>query len=178
MGRDDARARESLRSVQETARGALGEMRRLLTFLRTAGDDPDLAPQPGLGSVGELVDQARRGGLPVELHEDGPRPVVPPGLDLAAFRIVQEALTNVRKHAGAVATDVSVRYAPGEVVVEVANDESAASAPEAGANGDGGGHGVTGMRERVRLYGGTLDLASRDGRYVVRARLPLRGAGE
>jgi signal transduction histidine kinase len=171
MGRDDARARQSLQAVQDAARGALGEMRRLLTILRGDEDDPGLAPQPGLADVGELVDQVRGGGLPVNLREVGPRPDVPAGVDLSAYRIVQEALTNVRKHAGPVPTDVVIEYPPGAVVVEVANDDTAA-----GQNGDG--HGIPGMRERARLYGGTLDVEREGGRHVVRARLPIAGMAE
>lgn len=178
VGRDEERAREALRAVQESARAALGEMRRLLAILRTDGDDPGLAPQPGLASVGDLVDQARSGGLPVELHEEGVRADVPAGLDLAAYRIVQEALTNVRKHAGAVATDVRVSYEPNAVVVTVANSAADATAPPDGANGDGSGHGIAGMRERARLYGGRLDVERRHGRFIVQARLPLTEAAE
>jgi signal transduction histidine kinase len=176
MGRDDARAQESVRSVQETASGALGEMRRLLSVLRAEDDAPGLGPQPGLEAVGELVEQARGGGLPVELHEDGARPQVPPGVDLSAFRIVQEALTNVRRHAGLVSTEVRVSYGEDEVVVEVVNEDRG---PARAVPADGPpGHGVLGMRERVRLYGGTLDVGRRDGRFVVAARLPLMGAAE
>ena len=172
MGRDEVRARQSLQAVQEAARGALGEMRRLLTILRDDGGEPGLEPQPGLGDVRALVDQVRDGGLPVELVEDEPRPDVPAGVDLAGFRIVQEALTNVRKHAGAAPTSVAVSYPPGEVVVEVANDDVPTGR---NGNGDGDGHGIAGMQERARLYGGTLDVLRADGRYVVRARLPIAG---
>jgi signal transduction histidine kinase len=175
MGRDEARARESLRAVQETARGALGEMRRLLAILRTDGDAPGLAPQPGLSSLPELVEQARSGGLPVVFTEQGARSEVPAGMDLSAFRIVQEALTNVRKHAGRAATEVVVRYEPDSVVVEVANDDAGAAL---NGKGDASGHGIPGMRERARLYGGTLEIGRRDGRYVVQARLPLAGPAE
>ena len=171
MGRDEARARQSLHAVQEAARGALDEMRRLLSVLRAEDGAPGLEPQPGLRDVRALVDQVRDGGLPVHLFEDGDRPEVPAGVDLSAYRIVQEALTNVRKHAGAVPTSVVVSYPPGEVVVEVANDGA-----ETAENGTG--HGIPGMRERARLYGGTLDVVSDDGRHVVRARLPIAGAGE
>jgi signal transduction histidine kinase len=106
--------------------------------------------------------------------EDEPRPYVPAGVELSGFRIVQEALTSVRKHAGAVPTSVVVSYPPGEVVVEVAN-EDARTADD--GNGNGQGHGIPGMRERARLYGGTLDVVRDDGRYVVRARLPIAGSG-
>jgi signal transduction histidine kinase len=172
MGRDDDRARASLRAVQETASGALGEMRRLLGVLRADGDAPGLAPQPGLTALGELVEQARGSGLPVELHVAGERPEIAPGVDLSAYRIVQEALTNVRRHAGAVPTEVRVRYAPDAVDLEVANADAGPR------SGNGNGHGLTGMRERARIYGGTLDVARGEGRFVVRARLPLTGRAE
>ena len=171
MGRDEARARQSLQAVQDAARGALSEMRRLLTVLRSEDGEAGLAPQPGIDDLSALVDQVSAGGLPVTLREQGPRPAVPAGVDLSAYRIVQEALTNVRKHAGPVATDVVIEYPPGAVVVEVAND-AAATAP----NGDG--HGIPGMRERARLYGGTLDVEREGGRHVVRARLPIAGLAE
>jgi signal transduction histidine kinase len=168
LDRDSARAREHLQTVQRVARDALTEMRRLTGVLRE--EPAGYEPQPGLGRVAELVEQARAGGLDVVLHEQGERPAVPPGVDLAAFRIVQEALTNARKHAGAVAAEVSVRYSDGGVEVEVAN------AAGSGGNGDGSGHGLVGMRERVRVYGGTLDAGPRDGGgFRVRARLPLEG---
>jgi signal transduction histidine kinase len=174
LGRDDERARRSLQAVQETARGALGEMRRLLTVLRSDDEAPGLTPQPGLAAVADLVAQTREGGIPVTLREEGVREAVPAGVDLSAYRIVQEALTNVRKHAGAVPTEVLVRYAPGELVVEVSNDDGGAT--PAAVNGGVGGHGLPGMRERARIYGGTLDVDRAGGRYVVRARLPLAGA--
>jgi signal transduction histidine kinase len=173
LGRDDERARRSLHAVQETARGALGEMRRLLTVLRETDDEPGLAPQPGLDAVPDLVARARDSGLPVTLHEEGLRDDVPAGVDLSAYRIVQEALTNVRKHAGAVPTEVVVRYGPREVVVGVTNDVGAPADGLDRSSGDG--RGLPGMRERVRLYGGTLDAGHRDGRFVVLARLPLTG---
>jgi signal transduction histidine kinase len=176
LGRDDARARRSLQAVQETARGALGEMRRLLTVLRETGEEPGLSPQPGLDAVPDLVSRARDSGLPVTLHEEGARDYVPPGVDLSAYRIVQEALTNVRKHAGPVPTEVVVRYGPREVLVGVMND---VGAPADGLGGSsGGGRGIPGMRERVRIYGGTFDSGRRDGRFVVHARLPLTGVVE
>jgi signal transduction histidine kinase len=163
---DPARAREHLSTVRRTASDALTEMRRLTSVLRE--EPAGYQPQPGLGRVAELVDQAGAGGLDVTLTEEGERRAVPPGVDLAAFRIVQEALTNARKHAGAVAAQVRVRYSADGVEVEVAN------APGPGGNGDGAGHGLVGMRERVRVYGGTLETGPQDGGgYRVLARLPL-----
>jgi signal transduction histidine kinase len=166
LDRDPARAREHLGTVMRVAHDALTEMRRLTGVLRE--EPAGYEPQPGLGRVAELVDQARAAGLDVSLAEEGQRRTVPPGVDLAAFRIVQEALTNARKHAGAVAAQVHVRYSEGAVEVDVAN------APGSGGNGDGSGHGLVGMRERVRVYGGTLDAGPQaGGGFRVRARLPL-----
>jgi signal transduction histidine kinase len=173
LGRDEERARASLRAVQDTARGALGEMRRLLAILRTDEDDPGLAPQPGVGAVGDLVAQARDGGLPIELHQRGEARPLAPGVDLSGYRIVQEALTNVRKHAGGARTEVVVGYAGDELVIEVANEHASNGA---GTREGGGGHGLAGMRERVRIYGGTLEAGPEDRRFVVRARLPASGA--
>jgi signal transduction histidine kinase len=166
LERDPARAREHLTTVRRTAHEALAEMRRLTGVLRE--EPAGYEPQPGLGRLADLADQARAGGLDVTFAEEGERRTVPPGVDLAAFRIVQEALTNARKHAGAVAAHVSVRYSDGGVDVEVVND------PGAGGTGDGAGHGLVGMRERVRVYGGTLETGPQEGGgYRVRARLPL-----
>jgi signal transduction histidine kinase len=166
LERDPARAREHLNTVRRSAHDALTEMRRLTGVLRE--EPAGYEPQPGLRRLAELVDQARAGGLDVTLTEEGERRAVPPGVDLAAFRIVQEALTNARKHAGTVAARVLVRYSDGSVEVEVAND------PGPGGNGEGAGHGLVGMRERVRVYGGTLETGpANGGGYRVLARLPL-----
>jgi len=166
--RDPARAREHLEAVRSSARDALTEMRRLTGVLRE--DEASYEPQPGLERVPELVEQARGVGLDVELIEEGERRAVPPGVDLAAYRIVQEALTNARKHAGRVHAAVLIRYLPDDVEVEVEN------AAGSGGTGDGSGHGLVGMRERVRVYGGTIEAGPEaNGLFRVRARLPLRG---
>jgi signal transduction histidine kinase len=142
-------------------------MRRLLDVLRE--DEATLAPQPELREIGDLVADSRSAGLPVELDENGELRDVPAGISLAAYRIVQEALTNVRKHAGRVPTKVVVQNAGGQLRLEVAN-----AAGEALVRDGVGGHGLIGMRERVRLYGGTLDAGpGPDGGFVVRATLPL-----
>jgi signal transduction histidine kinase len=147
------------------------EMRRLLDVLRE--DDAVLAPQPTLERVEDLVEEARTSGLPVEFAEEGERPSVPPGIDLAAFRMVQEALTNVRKHAGAVATTVKVRYRGDGIEVSVVNAPGAVAAVA-----NGGGHGLVGMRERARLYGGRVDAAPLpEGGFSVHAWLPLEEDG-
>ena len=167
--RDPARAREHLDVVQGAARDALTEMRRLTGVLRA--EPAGYEPQPGLARLAELIDQACAGGLDARLEEDGDRRTLPPGLDLAAFRIVQEALTNARKHAGTVATTVRVGYAADEIELAIVN---APGAPVAAT--DGGGHGLVGMRERVRVYGGQLETApTADGGYRVVATLPLEG---
>jgi signal transduction histidine kinase len=163
--RDPGRAREHMRTVRRTAREALVEMRRLLEVLRE--DEPVYVPQPGLARVGDLVEEARGAGLPVELVEEGD--AVPAGIDLAAYRIVQEALTNVRKHAGSVPTRVRVRSGQERIEVEVVNE------PGSTGNGGGSGRGLVGMRERARVYGGRVDAGPEpDGGFAVRASLPLQ----
>jgi signal transduction histidine kinase len=172
LGRDEDRARSSIRAVQETARGALTEMRRLLSVLRVDEGD-GLQPQPGLADVDELVAQLQAGGLPVTLSEKGRRRALAPGLDLSAFRVVQEALTNARKHAGDAPTSVLVDYGETELLLEVAN----AAPARAPISPDGDGLGLAGMRERVRIYGGTLEAQPEEDRFVVRARLPIEAPG-
>ena len=159
-------AREALRSIEQTGRAALQELRRLLGAVRSDGETP-LEPQPGLVDLDELVEQVRRAGLAVDLHVEGsPRPLAA-GVDLSAYRIVQEALTNAIKHAHASSADVLVRYEDDRVELVVADDGVGA------ANGSGGGHGLIGMRERVSLYGGELDAGARpEGGFLVRASLP------
>lgn len=160
------RVRESLRSIEQTGRAALQELRRLLGAVRT--DEAELTPQPGLARLPELVDQVRRAGLTVDLRVEGPPRPLTAGVDLAAYRVVQEALTNTIKHADASAADVRVVYGRGRVELLVA-DNGVGSA----ANGSNGGQGLIGMRERVALYGGDLQTATRpDGGFLVRASLP------
>jgi signal transduction histidine kinase len=165
--RDPSQARQHMAAVRRTAREALVEMRRLLGVLRE--DAATYNPQPGLARVEELLDDARAAGVPVELREEGERPAtLAPGIDLAAYRIVQEALTNVRKHAGPVETTVTVRYGDDGIALEVVN------APGATGNGGGSGHGLAGMRERARVYGGTVEAGpDGGGGFAVRARLPV-----
>ena len=165
---DPEQTREALRLIRSTASDALGEMRRLLGILRTTADELALNPQPSVSQLEPLLAQARAAGLEVELRVEGePRPLAP-GLDLAAYRIVQEALTNTRKHARASRARVALKYVPSALEVEVVDDGTAA--PAATLNG---GHGLVGMRERVALYNGTLDVGARgDGSFGVRAVLP------
>ena len=166
---EQQREREALITVEETGRQALTEMRRLLGVLRQEGESAALAPQPGLGTLDSLVQHVREAGLPVELTFEGERVALPPGVDLSAYRIVQEALTNALRHAGPARAWVSVRYSADEVEVEVANDGRSKE------NGDG--HGLVGMRERVALCGGDLTAGPRPGGgYTISARLPVAGS--
>jgi len=159
---------EELRAIEETARQALGDMRRMLGLLRTDEDGLALTPQPGLDQVDRLVEKVRETGLAVEVAVEGERRPLPPGVDLAAYRIVQESLTNVLKHAGPAHARVALRYDDRELALEITDD---GRGPGPGVNG--GGHGLVGMRERVALYGGSLDAApAPGGGFQVRARLP------
>jgi signal transduction histidine kinase len=161
------RERQALETVEKTGRQALAEMRRLLGVLRTEADRPDLHPQPGLTTIQQLVEQIRTAGLPVDLAVEGEPVELPPGVDLAAFRIVQEALTNTLEHAGPAHAWVRVRYGAGELELTVSNDGQTTAA-------DADGYGLVGMKERVNLYGGTLEAGPREGGgYSVSARLPL-----
>jgi signal transduction histidine kinase len=162
---------ELLREVEEIGRGALAEMRRLLGILRTSDDALSIAPQPGLARLPALLEQAREAGVPVELLVEGEESPLPPGLDLAAFRVVQEALTNVRKHAGPAAAEVVIRYRARALELEISDDGHRVIVPA-----DGSGQGLVGMRERVALYGGTLETGPRDqGGFRVRVRLLFDG---
>ena len=164
-----------LRSLELTAREAMGEMRRLFGVLRADGNGAPTAPQPGLDQLGELADRARESGLRVELRLPAEPPALPPGIDLGVYRIVQEALTNVRKHAGpGTAVRVAVAVADGVVDIEVEDD-----GPGPPAEGDADtdaepGHGLIGMRERVALYGGRLEVGGGpSGGFRVHAAVPV-----
>jgi signal transduction histidine kinase len=171
LGSGRASPAEALEAIEKTGRQALAEMRRLLGLLRTGDEPPDHEPQPTVAELDRLASQVREAGLPVELVIQGEPVSLPPGVAVSAYRIVQEALTNVMKHAGPASARVVVRYAAHELELEVADDGRGSS------NSDGAGHGLVGMRERVALYGGHLDAGSRNGGgFVVRARLPLAAA--
>jgi signal transduction histidine kinase len=175
LERDPEHARESLRSIQSTARESVGELRRLLGILRADQEPAGLAPQPGLSRLTALVDESRRAGVAAELTVEGEARPLPAGIELSAYRVVQEALTNVRKHAPGASTRVLLTYGSTELELLV---RSAAVAPSNGAaSGPGTGHGLVGMRERVALYGGSLDAHPEPGGgFVVRARLPVEVA--
>jgi signal transduction histidine kinase len=173
LERDPERAREALETIERTGQSALEEMRRALGVLRRSDGDAPLAPQPGMGDLGTLVEQARLGGLTVEVVTEGTPEPLPADVDRSAYRIVQEALTNARKHAGRVAARVAVRYGSRSLELEISNDGAPGRGPrDAGVNA--AGHGLVGMRERVTLYGGELYAGHRpEGGFVVRASLPL-----
>jgi signal transduction histidine kinase len=162
------RAVPPLLAVEETGRQALAEMRRLLGILRDESG-PLLAPQPRLMDLPALAEGVRQAGLRVDVTVEGRTRPLPAGVDLAAYRIVQEALTNTLKHAGPVHADVVVHYEPDALRVDIVDDGKVPPAPS-----DGSGHGLPGMRERVNLYGGQLQAGPRpSGGFSVSARLPL-----
>jgi signal transduction histidine kinase len=168
---EQEREREALLVVERIGREALTEMRRMLGVLRATGDVAALAPQPGMQHIDKLVDQARRAGLTVELEVLGEPVQLPTGLDLSAYRIVQEGLTNVLKHGEQARARVRVRYGADEIELEVVDDSETAAAA---VTDDG--HGLAGMRERVAVYGGEFEAGPREeGGFRVRARLPLAG---
>jgi signal transduction histidine kinase len=163
-----AEDREALTGVERAGRTALAEMRGLLAAMRSDGDEAELLPQPGLDGLETLVKQVGRAGLPVELHVDGEPFPLPRGVDLSAYRIVQEGLTNALKHARATTADVTVRYEPHELVLEVRDDGIGT------ATSDGLGHGLVGIRERVKIYGGEMSAGKANGGgFVLSTRLPL-----
>ncbi|MFG2641652.1 sensor histidine kinase [Streptomyces sp. NPDC048370] len=167
-------AREEFTSIAASARESLAEMRRLLVVLRSEGTEGERAPQPGLDRVQQLIEASVRAGVPAELSIAAELGDVPQAVDLSAYRIVQEALANIVRHAPGARTRVSVRSEDGALLVVVVNGPAPVpTSPLEG--GDGTGHGLVGMRERVRLTGGTLDTGPLpDGGFRVAARLPLR----
>jgi signal transduction histidine kinase len=171
LGDERPDTREVLDVIEQTGRQALGEMRRLLGMLRKDDDELALAPQPSLEYLETLVSQVREAGLPVELEVEGTPVALPAGVDLSAYRIVQEALTNALKHAGPARARVRVRYRRDEVELEILDD---GAGEDVTAENGAAGHGLVGMRERVSLFGGDLDAGGRrEGGYAVRARLPI-----
>jgi signal transduction histidine kinase len=163
-----AEDRDALRSVERAGRTALAEMRRLLAAMRREEDEVEFVPQPGLDGLAALMDEVGRAGLPARLHVDGEPFPLPRGLDLSAYRIVQEGLTNALKHARASDADVTVRYRSDEVEIEV-RDNGSGTAPN-----DGLGHGLVGVRERVKIYGGEMSAGKvAEGGFVLNTRLPI-----
>ncbi|RST15899.1 sensor histidine kinase [Streptomyces sp. WAC05374] len=171
---DPATARTALGTIAGTSTEALEELRRVLQVLRADEDGDPAAPMPGLARLAETIERVRAGGVAVELRVDGtPRPL-PPGVDLCAYRVVQEALTNVLKHAPGAAAVVEVHYRPHHVAVSVTDDGRGVIQDRVRT---GGGHGLIGMRERAKLYGGTISVGPRsEGGFAVRLTLPTSTA--
>jgi signal transduction histidine kinase len=174
---------EALRNVEQAGRAALVEMRRLLDAMRADGDPLQLGPQPGLGDLDVLLDEVRSTGLDVRLHVHGERFALSPVLDLSAYRIVQEGLTNALKHAQARKADVDLSYGSTDLVVEV-SDDGRGPVPQASRDAGNGaanglGHGLVGIRERVTIFGGEMSAGPQttNGQrgFVLRARLPVDG---
>ncbi|WP_279488644.1 sensor histidine kinase [Actinomadura sp. 6K520] len=178
IDRDAGSAREAMSTIEEVGRTALSEMRRIVGVLRTDRDAEregrELAPQPGLGDLGELLDNVRETGLAVQLWIEGEARSPSPGVDVAAFRLIQEALTNTLKHAGPQARAwVRLYYGDRDLTVEI-EDDGRGTATFVADNEDNPGHGLVGMYERVALYGGELKIGPRvGGGFGVRARFPL-----
>ncbi len=169
LGRDPERVGDALRSIQDMGREALGEMRRMLGILRTEHGDVPSPPQPRLADLKAMVERANESGLDVSLVIEGPVSDLPPGIELSSYRIVQESLTNVAKHAGPCRVVVTTRHLPDWLEVEVTDDGRGAAATDSGV-----GHGLVGMRERVDFFGGKLEAGpGRSGGFTVRARFPV-----
>jgi signal transduction histidine kinase len=165
---EQVREREALETVEATGRQAMTEMRRLVGLLREQDAMPEFSPQPSLGALDTLIAAVRESGLPVEFVVEGDPRELPPGVDLSAYRVVQEALTAALEHSGTGHAWVTLRGLTGELELESANDGGT------GEESNGGGQGLIGMNERVSLYGGTIESGPRQGGgFVVKARLPL-----
>ncbi|MFF5077514.1 sensor histidine kinase [Actinoplanes sp. NPDC000266] len=163
-------ARDALLAVEEGGRAALGELRGVMGLLSAADDEDDLTPQPGLAQLPPLIDRVRDAGVDVDVTTSGDPYPLPAGLELAAYRVVQEALTNTVKHASGASATVDVAYAPDGLRITV-TDTGGRPAPDAATST---GRGLAGLRERLAVYGGTLQAATRlTGGYRVHARLPL-----
>jgi len=164
----ETQQRDALKGVEQTGRAALAEMRRLLGAMRHDGEDVELTPQPGLDRLDSLREEVCRAGLPVRLHLDGDPVVLPRAIDLSAYRIIQEGLTNALKHARAGQADVTIRYRVNELHIEIRDNGRGATST------DGLGHGLVGVRERVNVYGGEMSTATAaGGGFVLRTRLPF-----
>jgi signal transduction histidine kinase len=171
LGDERPATREALLAIERTGREALAEMSRLLGILRDQGETLALAPRPSLAHVDALVQTVRDAGVPVELRIEGSPPELQPNVDVSAYRVLQEALTNVVKHAGPAHVDAAIRYLARSIELEVVDDGRGPAGEQRS------GYGLTGMRERVELHGGTLEAgAGSRGGFVVRATLPLEAS--
>ena len=174
---DAERSGQALRAIQDTGRATLGELRHLLGVLEgeSTGDlwrQPSRQPRPRLRDAGRLAEQMRRAGLDVRLRIEGPTAEIPPGVDLAAYRVLQEALTNAVRHAGRTTVEATVRVRPDEVLVEVV-DQGSGDSSGIRPGTTRGGRGLIGMRERVTLYGGEVESGPTESGFRVRARIPV-----
>ena len=170
LGQEQHQTRDVLEMIERTGRQALVELRRMLGVLRKADDPLLLTPQPGLPDLDSLIDQVREAGLPVAFHIEGNRAPLPAGVELSAYRIVQEALTNTLKHAGNAHAEVTIRYCADSLELVVVDDGYGS---DEGARSNGG-HGLVGMQERVAMLGGSLQAGPREsGGFLVSATLPL-----
>jgi signal transduction histidine kinase len=175
LGREPARAVEAAALIERAGREALVEMRHLLGLLHPDDEPAEYAPQPTLARLDALVERARAAGLPVTVEVEGERPELSAGLDLAVYRVLQEALTNVIKHGGCAPTDVRVHYRADAVEVLVSDRGGG----PVDVRLEGSGQGLVGMRERVKMYGGDLHAGGRrGGGFEVSVRLPLEGEEE
>jgi signal transduction histidine kinase len=176
MASNQEAAEEALLAVEATGREAMSELRSMFGLLQGEGDDEMLGPQPGLAGLTSLVERVRDAGVPVVVTVEGAARPLSVGLDLAAYRILQEALTNVLKHAPGARTSATVRYGENEIAVEVLNGMADRTCEVAAGRPEGSGRGLVGMRERVSLYGGRIETGPRPGGgFAVRAWLPLSG---
>jgi signal transduction histidine kinase len=167
-----AEDREALMGVEQAGRGALAEMRHLLDAMREDGERAELGPQPGLDRLDALLRDIGGAGLPVRLHVDGDPLELPRGIDISAYRIVQEGLTNALRHAHATQAEVGLRYTSDQLRIEVSDNGHGA------ARTDGRGHGLIGIHERVKLYGGEMSTATANGGgFTLTAQLPLTEYG-
>jgi signal transduction histidine kinase len=162
---DPARSREALQTIEEVARDTLGEIDQLIRALRDDGS-PDAAEPPGLAALDTLAERYRAAGLAVSVNVDGSRRPLAPGVDQAAYRILQEALTNATRH-GNGAAEVEIEFGPSMLELAVSNPVARDSIGR-----DGRGHGIVGMRERAQLLGGSLEAGVGNGVFRIRARLP------
>jgi signal transduction histidine kinase len=170
----DPRVAQATDGIAELGRQAMSEMHRTLTLLRADDEAPQLSPQPGLANLDRLIEQSRAAGLPVEVTIEGEPRTLPESVDLSAFRIVQEALTNVVKHAGRARTSVTIDYRPDALELTITDEGDGLAAGAVSAPG----HGILGMRERAAMFGGTLTAQRRDGDgFVVNAVLPYGDHG-
>jgi signal transduction histidine kinase len=169
MTDDDKEDRDALRNVERAGRTALAEMRRLLDAMRREGDQLELTPRPGLGEIQPILDDVRAAGLDVRLDVQGKPVDLSPGLSLSTYRIVQEGLTNVLKHADAEHAWVKVGYSANHLELEIRDDGRGPAAS------DGLGHGLVGIGERVKIFGGDMTAGRVHGGcgYALRVRLPL-----